>query len=144
MQIESFMLVDKNNNILFACYSPRSGRDWNGYLERLVKLIPNWTSDPPAHLHYDDLVIGTLVLGEFRIVVTAPMTSDLATEPVMRQAVQQFEQIVRFACKDNLTQVAIVKREHYIHLQLLIQEEVSADGNMRFIEPDEFESITDF
>lgn len=144
MQLESFMLVDKSNNIIFACYSPLTGKDWNGYLERLVRLIPNWETEPPAYLRYADIVIGTQVLGEFRIVVTAPLTSDLATEPVMRKAVEQFEQIVKFACKDNLTQVAIVKREHYINLQLLVQEEVSADGNMRFVEQDEFESITDF
>lgn len=144
MQIESFVLINHQNEILYSCNSLSNPNEWNQYVDRLVKLIPDMKQNPQGFLPFNDFAIGVQTIGEFRIIVTARNSSDIFVETVMKQALDQFQKIIQFLCGDVFTQEVLMERDRYIQFQLLMQEEVSASGYMRFIERDEFDEIVDF
>jgi hypothetical protein len=131
MEVEAVIIAADSNDIIFACHCLPPSKNWNEYIERLVKLIPKW--DPPTpFLLFDDIAIGCLVLKDIRIIVTAPLTSNFAIEQVMEQAVDQIRKIVNYVAKEEPYQNALLKRDPFIHLQVLMQAEISASGHMRF------------
>jgi disulfide oxidoreductase YuzD len=140
MQVEAVIIVGDSNDIIFACHCLPSTKNWNEYLERLVKLIPGW--DPPTpFLLFDDIVIGCALLKDIRIIVTAPLSSNFAIAQVMDQAVGQIKNIVNYVAKEEPFQAALLKRDPYIHLQVLMQAEISASGHMRFGSTTDFATI---
>jgi hypothetical protein len=142
MQLESLIIANDNNEILFACHCLPKGKTWNDYVDRLVKLIPAGGS--PNFLLYDDLVIGLGTVKDLRIIITAPLTSNFVVEPIMDLAIAHITKMLLFISKEDQIQPALLKRDNYISLQILIQSEISASGHMRFGNPSEFEAIADF
>ena len=144
MQIEAFLVVGKaTRDILFCCYNLGKDKTWNDYLERLVSLIPE-QKGPFMFMPYDDIAIGTVLKGDLWLWVTARKDSRLMLESAMRKACDQLLKIVAYVCKspDKMTQGDLIKRDPYIQLQLLIQEEISLTGYLHFIEEERFPLIS--
>jgi hypothetical protein len=143
MQLESFIVANESNDILFACHFLPPTKNWNEYVGRLVKLIPGWDPLTPFLL-YDDVAIGLSTLKELRLIVTAPLTSSLVIEGVMAEAMLQLKRILTFVTKDDPLQANLLKRDAYLGLHLLVQAEISTTGHMRFVGKEDFSGILEF
>jgi hypothetical protein len=143
MQLESCLILSEKHEILFSCECIPPNRNWNEYVDRLVKLIPDPTCEKGFYL-YDDLAIGVSDFNHMHIVVTAPVTSNLTVQPIMKDAIDQIKKIVGLVCKDDCTPQNLLNRNHYISLQILIQTEISATGHMRFLSQSELEAAAAF
>jgi hypothetical protein len=140
MQVEAVIIANDSNDIIFACHCLPSTKNWNEYVERLVKLIPGW--DPPtSFLLFDDLAVGCGLLKDIRIIATAPLTSNFAIGQVMDQALVQLKKIISYVAKEEPYQAALLKRDPYIQLQVLMQTEISVSGHMRFGSTADFATI---
>jgi hypothetical protein len=71
MQLESLIIANEANDILFGCHFLPPTKNRTHYIGRLITLIPGWDPLVPFLLH-DDLAIGLSTLNELRLIVTAP------------------------------------------------------------------------
>jgi hypothetical protein len=143
MHVESIIIANEANDILFACHFLPPAKSWNDYIDRLVTLLPGWDPLVPFLLH-DDLAIGLGILKDLRLIITAPLTSNFVLEVVMAQAIEHIKKILSFLVKDDPLQPNLLKRDTYISLQMLFQAEISASGHMRFGSPSDFSAIVEF
>ena len=133
MQIETIFILNQSQEILYYAHSYDESVNWNDYFDRLISLLPPLDSDVPSFLLFDDIAIGTSLVGSLRIILTAPLTSNLAVDKVMASAVEQITKILTYICKDDISQQTLMKRDNYISLKLLLQAEISVQGHMHFI-----------
>lgn len=144
MQIESLLILNNNNDILFNCHCVKPPRTWGQYLEKLVSLIPQNQDQNESILIYDDVSIAIKKIGNLKIITTAPPSSVLTTEKLFQVALTQFQKIISYCCNGEPSQEALTDRDNYIHLQMIIQNEISPSGFMRMIPETDFEECAHF
>ena len=74
----------------------------------------------------------------------SPISSMVINNATIQAVLDQFQKIVTYCCKEELTQDSIMERDHYIKLQMIIQQELSTNGFLRMIPESEFESVSTF
>jgi hypothetical protein len=112
------------------------------YQARLMRLLPS--RDELPFVLFDDIVIGCQWYGRLIIVISAPVTSDLIVAPLMQTALSRMTTIISMACDSNLTEETLIKRDNYIKLQRMIQEEISPSGVLRFCNIEQLKVSMDF
>ena len=144
LRIESFVLSNSKDEILFSCNCLKPPQTWDSYIDKITNRIPVKPKPNPQIYVYDDLVIAVRDLKTLKLTITAPITSMAVNEASTQAILDQFEKIVTYCCKDEVTPENVMERDHYIKLQMLIQQELSTNGFMRMIPESEFESVSSF
>lgn len=135
MQVEGVIILGKTGDVLFSCGKPTNDISWDVRVNDIVEIAMSWDSEDVSFLLYDDVAIGVILVGELKIVVSAPISSDLAVEASMDKALSLLGQVVKLACKETCTQQVLMAREYYVRLQLLMQDEITTSGRLRLIDP---------
>lgn len=143
MQIESFLLMNGNDEILFSCNVRDKKKLWEVYLEEIKQCIPKMESSIQI-FSYDDFTIATSDIKPLKILVTIPSQSLAKTEPPIKLILDQLEKMVKFCCDGIISEETITERDHYIRLRMLCQREFSMNGYMSFTPESEFPDIVAF
>ena len=144
MQIESFVLSNLQDEILFSCNALKAPQTWDNYLDMVTKRIQMKTKVRPQIYVFDDIVIAVRDTKNLRYMITAPASSMIKVGEIIHTALDQFEKIVNFVCNGDPDQEKVIERDNYIKLQMIIQQELSPSGFMRMIPESEFEAAADF
>lgn len=143
MQIESFLIMNFNEEILFSCNVHNKKKLWETYLEDIRQCIPKQKSNIQIY-SYDEFTIAIREIKPFKLLVTIPSTSLAKVEPAINSILDQLEKMVRFCSDGELSQETLTERDHYIRLRMLCQKEFSVNGYMTFIPESEFPDIVAF
>lgn len=143
MQIESFLVLSQNNDILFCTHNLKPPKTWVTYQDRLVQLLEG-IDQSITFQAFPDLAIGTQLLGDLKIIVTAPSNSAFMIDSIMSKALNQFGLILKFVCNGDISQSNLMQRDRFIQLQMILQEELSPSGEMHFISETSFPDFAAF
>ena len=145
MQINSFFIMNFKEEILFCCHSIQFPNTWEEYLEKIQNLIPIDSDNEKTHFFiYEDVSIGIRTIGQLKIFITAPSSSILKEETSLSKVLDHFSQILSFVCVNNITQEELSKRDTFIHLQMILQQDFTPNGYLRMLTESEFELASQF
>ena len=143
MQIESFLILDSNKDILYCTHALKPPKNWIDYQDRLVQLLDGITA-PTSFQVFPDIAVGIQNLGSLKLIVTAPSTSSFIIDTIMTKALNQFASILKFICGSEVSRSNLMERNNYIKLQMILQEELSPSGEMHFISDTYFAEFSSF
>jgi len=131
MQIEAFLILNQGQNILFSMHNLSPPKTWDTYKKWISDLIPKEVNPARPFYVFSDVHVGYKQLGNLSIIITAPPESLICEESSFSLVFEQFSSILSICCNNNVCEEEICKRDSFIKLQMIFQQELTPQGFLR-------------